>query len=120
MRYAPLSEVMLVKSLFLCPSNRWRSRDLENKIPRSSEVYMVPKNVSGIKKKGKKGQMLVSRNVSTLISNYRTVQKSHFFIFCYETYVYVQTSMEIQHMRQKNRVEKPVFELCSVGFLVLE
>lgn len=37
---------MLVKSLFLCPSKRWRSSDLENKIPRSSDVYMVPKNVS--------------------------------------------------------------------------
>lgn len=37
---------MLVKSLFLCPSNRWRSRDLENRIPRSSEVNMVPKKVS--------------------------------------------------------------------------
>lgn len=42
-RYTPLSDVMLVKSLFLCPSNRWRSSDLENKIPRSSDVYMVPK-----------------------------------------------------------------------------
>lgn len=52
-RYTPLSEVMLVKSLFRCPSNRWRSRDLENKIPRSSEVYMVPKKVSEIKRKAR-------------------------------------------------------------------
>lgn len=41
---------MLVKSLFLWPSNRWRSRDFENKMPRSSDVYMVPKKVSGLKK----------------------------------------------------------------------
>lgn len=40
---------MLVKSLFLCPSKRCRSRDLENKMPRSSEVYMVPKKVSAVK-----------------------------------------------------------------------
>lgn len=40
---------MLLKSLFLCPSKRWRSSDLENKMPRSSEVYMVPKKVSAVK-----------------------------------------------------------------------
>lgn len=40
---------MLVKSLFLCPSKRCRSSDLENKMPRSSEVYMVPKKVSEVK-----------------------------------------------------------------------
>lgn len=64
-RYTPLSEVMLVKSLFRCPSNRWRSRDLENKIPRSSEVYMVPKKVSEIKRKGEK-----STNVSHKITTH--------------------------------------------------
>lgn len=40
---------MLAKSLFLSPSKRCRSSDLENKIPRSSEVYMVPKKVSAAK-----------------------------------------------------------------------
>lgn len=40
---------MLVKSLFLWPSKRCRSSDLENKMPLSSEVNMVPKKVSAIK-----------------------------------------------------------------------
>lgn len=44
---------MLVKSLFLCPSNRWRSSDLENKMPRSSDVYIVPKKVSAVDTKKK-------------------------------------------------------------------
>lgn len=55
-----------MKSLFLCPSNRWRSSDLENKIPRSSDVYMVPKKVSVVDYNGKKQRsILVSRYSET-------------------------------------------------------
>lgn len=42
-KYTPLREVMLVKSV--SPPvvvYKWRSRDLENTVPRSSDTYMVP------------------------------------------------------------------------------
>lgn len=62
---------MLVKSLFLCPSNRWRSSDLENKIPRSSDVYMVPKKVSVVKQRERErihfNTLTTARHMFTLL-----------------------------------------------------